>query len=501
MNELEETIDASEPRTPSPSAYLKADVKKIDEQYMSMTTENITMASNDEEILIRGPTKRDREDQEGEWKTVTKEKKIKKLDKIEVYVSSKDRMPKQFALAKLFRDLKITEIIQIKYLNPFKIRVEFENEWCAENMITCKDLIDKGWNFQKSLQVSFTYGTIKDVDLDLSNEDILKKITCDSRATLASAIRLNRRSAKGDWLPSETVRLAFKGSFLPAHVCVDGLRIKVDPYVFPVSQCSKCWRLGHTRSRCPSEKATCPKCSGKHENCDTNIFVCVNCKGDHMALNKTACPMYLKEKKIREIMSQRNCTYRKARTLYAPNSPPERDIVIEPFEFPELRPSNTISAPPVFSPILSLKSKQLAKPVPSFSDVVTFQAEVHSDINSRESKRTIKPKNRNKQEASPGAQQRPKKSPEWIQDFTPSYNKTEQIQDTLEEERGKKRDVTFGELLSRLKEIVFVKNLPLQEKIMSVIKCCAEWLILIIVECISEWPFLKSVLEYGFKSQ
>lgn len=220
-----------------------------------------------------------------------------------------------------------------------------------------------------------------------------------------------------------------------------------------------------------------------------------------MALNKTACPMYLKEKKIREIMSQRNCTYRKARTLYAPNSPPERDIVIEPFEFPELRPSNTISAPPVFSPILSLKSKQLAKPVPSFSDVVTFQAEVHSDINSRESKRTIKPKNRNKQEASPGAQQRPKKSPEWIQDFTPSYNKTGQMQDTLEEERGKKRDVTFGELLSRLKEIVFVKNLPLQEKIMSVIKCCAEWLILIIVECISEWPFLKSVLEYGFKSQ
>lgn len=59
------------------------------------------------------------------------------------------------------------------------------------------------------------------------------------------------------------------------------------------------------------KKIVCPKCGGPHPNCETTRYVCVNCKGPHMSLDKT-CPIFLKEKNIRKIMSQDNCTYRKA---------------------------------------------------------------------------------------------------------------------------------------------------------------------------------------------
>ncbi|CAG5020343.1 unnamed protein product [Parnassius apollo] len=64
----------------------------------------------------------------------------------------------------------------------------------------------------------------------------------------------------------------------------------------------------------------CPKCGGEHENCDTKTFKCVNCSGSHMALAET-CPAYLKERRLRELMAEFNCTYRRALTIYVAPAP------------------------------------------------------------------------------------------------------------------------------------------------------------------------------------
>ncbi|CAG4992193.1 unnamed protein product [Parnassius apollo] len=64
----------------------------------------------------------------------------------------------------------------------------------------------------------------------------------------------------------------------------------------------------------------CPKCGGEHENCDTKTFKCVNCSGTHMALART-CPAYLKERRVRELMAEFNCTYRRALIIYVAPTP------------------------------------------------------------------------------------------------------------------------------------------------------------------------------------
>ncbi|XP_045452977.1 uncharacterized protein LOC123662136 [Melitaea cinxia] len=264
--------------------------------------------------------KRMREESESEWTAVGqgKEKKLKESEKIEVYISSKEKLPKQFSLARIFKEQNISDIIRVKYLNPFKVRIDIISEISAQKIEECQYFKDKNWRIQKALERNFSYGIIRDVDLDLTNEKIFEKIRCDLPAQLISAYRLSRRNlTEPGWIPSETVRLCFKGAFIPAYVYVEELRVKVENYEFPVTQCSRCWKFGHRKVRCPSLKIVCPKCSKNHENCENTIFKCVNCFGNHMALSKV-CPKFLKEKKIRSLMSEFNCTYRKALETYVP---------------------------------------------------------------------------------------------------------------------------------------------------------------------------------------
>ncbi|CAH2096675.1 unnamed protein product [Euphydryas editha] len=92
-------------------------------------------------------------------------------DIVEIYVSSNEKMPKQFALAKILQNAGIGEIKKVKYVNPNKIRLEMNNSR-DEKIKECKEFIDRGWRIQRAMEVSLCYGVIKDVDIDLKDEDI-----------------------------------------------------------------------------------------------------------------------------------------------------------------------------------------------------------------------------------------------------------------------------------------------------------------------------------------
>ncbi|CAH1635582.1 unnamed protein product [Spodoptera littoralis] len=240
-------------------------------------------------------------------------------DKIEISITSADKIPKQFGLAKLLKLENIPDITKIKYINAFKVLIQFSNEESANKLIESQYFKEKGLKCQKTLEIKESYGVIKDIDLDSSEEEILEGLTCDTEIT--GIKRLKRRNTNsGLWEPGETVRITFKGSSLPAYVYIFETRIKVSPYQFPVTQCSRCWRFGHTVRVCSSVKEICPKCTQSHPNCDTVSYKCNNCSGKHMALSRT-CPIYLKERKIRELMAEFNCTYKRALTLYVPPEP------------------------------------------------------------------------------------------------------------------------------------------------------------------------------------
>lgn len=302
-----------------------------DENYNDLNSNNNTLVDqtqlNEEiEMDITSSGKRQRsESNEEYWQTASKNSKKKTRNRntisvqlpIQVNVTCKEKLPKQFALAKLLNQNEINDIEKIKYVNPYKLLVTFSKESSADKFIWCPKFGEFGWRRQKNWEVGLSYGIIRDIDLDLSEEDLIKHMY--SEKEVISAKRLNKKDG-GDWIPSETLRIGFKGPSLPSYILLFELKVRVEPYTFPVTQCSKCWRFGHIAKMCPTSKVLCPKCCNYHDTCDATKFKCANCSGNHMAMSKS-CPTYKKEKRIREIMSELNCTYQAALSKYNISSP------------------------------------------------------------------------------------------------------------------------------------------------------------------------------------
>ncbi|KAF9416884.1 hypothetical protein HW555_005887 [Spodoptera exigua] len=464
-----------------------------DVEQMDNENEDVDKVCRDE--LARAE-KRQREESTGDedsWTEIKGKKKtrrecVSKLHKenYEVYISHKDPLPKQFALARILKENNIGNISQVKYLSPYKIRLQFECELAMNNVCNCEKLREKGWRIQKSMQLSLSYGLIKNVDLDLSDEEIQQNISCPAPAKLLSVRRLNRRNTvDGGWCPSETLRLCFEGDFLPAFVSVCDIHIKVLPYVHQVSQCSLCWKLGHSRKMCQTKKVVCPKCGGPHENCDSLIFACVNCKGNHISLSK-ACPTYKKERRIREIMSEFGCTYRKALECYiSPKSQATLDTVAPG------QPQLDMSSQNLF-PSLGRKSLQI-NPEPTACS--TYAEVVQSKVNGHPSLQLFSSPGKSKNKLNPDKEQASKErkrdvNEDWMfWNSEPDY--TSPLPGNNEEDDKNNQRPSFNELLSRIKEIIFLRQSNLSTKVKSIIQLCLEWLVLVIVNFISKWPMIK----------
>ncbi|XP_063898951.1 uncharacterized protein LOC135119148 [Helicoverpa armigera] len=231
----------------------------------------------------------------------------------DVYVSSKECLPKQIGLAKLLRSENILGIMKINYKNPFRVRIQFENREYAEKLLSCKRMEDLGYRCQLAQEVNLSYGIVKNIELDVDEKELTELFT--SEYDIVSVKRLKRFTEQGKWIDSETVRICFKGPTVPLTVEAYGCKFKVESYTFPVTQCSNCWRFGHLLRQCPTKRPVCPKCGEFHANCEATQYRCINCKGAHMSFDKT-CPIFLKEKEIRRIMCAENTTYKKALDIY-----------------------------------------------------------------------------------------------------------------------------------------------------------------------------------------
>lgn len=225
-----------------------------------------------------------------------------------IITSIKDMLPKQVALAKLLKSENVKNIISINYKSPYKVNIIFDKEIEARSLINNENFEKRGYRAKMYGEINLTYGIVKRIETEVGEDEFMQEFKCQQK--IENIKRLKRYSA-GQWVDSETIRVCFKSPVLPEYIIGYGCRFKVEPYTFPVTQCSGCWRFGHIKRTCPTKKMLCPKCGQAHQNCDTTQFKCINCSGNHMSLDKS-CPIFLKEKDIRNIMSEQNCTYKKA---------------------------------------------------------------------------------------------------------------------------------------------------------------------------------------------
>lgn len=427
------------------------------------------------------------------WNTVSHDRKLRrrviqteenKQEKIQVCVTCSKQLPKQFALAKILKENNINNISRVKYIHNYKILITFDSDLEANKFIECKTFSDLEWRCQITSEVGISYGIIKDVELDLVDDEIIKNITSD--INIVSAKRLNKRNYKDDtgsgWIKCETIRLGFKGPQLPNHILIHNLKVNVLPYVFPVTQCSRCWKFGHTRLLCPSTKHVCPKCTKNHENCKTTNFCCVNCRGNHMALQKI-CPVFQKEKRIRELMSEFQCTYRKALTIYVPPSPVSNVRPTEDITSKAKRPSQIYQ-------IAEGRTESNGKLL--WSELFTTA----KDSTPKLTKRNKTRKSHHK--------------PSTSKDPAPTYMETDDHQDESTEsdievrvtsdthnvkQHGSSResrvqDLSFLQLLFKLKNIICSEE-ALEDKIQEVLSVCKTWVLSMIVSGITDGSFLN----------
>lgn len=430
-------------------------------------------------VTISRGDKRNREANKEElWKTMVRKGKrfaktshnqdtlAKPVDITEVSITSAELLPKQFKLAKLLQEQNIKHISRIKYVNPYKVLVQFTDEDSAYNLIESPFFKEKGYKCQATYELAHTYGVIKDIDLDVTDDEILKNFQCDKNVT--GVKRLKRRNHhNGKWEPSECIRICFAGTALPKYAYIFSTSTTVYPYTYPITQCSRCWRFGHTMKICPSIKIICPKCSGFHANCETTEYRCHNCSGRHMTLSRT-CPLYKKEKRIRELMSEFNCSYKKALMIFVPPEP-------IPFNEEELITDNCR---------IIDKNEQVENPQEgssSYANILKTQQPRKNTVNKNKEKRKTK-----KREGNSSFDTILESSSDGEQDI---------VKRQLKENTGNDHERSQDQLnlLEQLKQKIWDSKLSLELKIKECANIIFDWIKSTLMTYLAQFSFLSYV--------
>lgn len=397
-------------------------------------------------------------------------------DEVEISMTSKnEKLPKQIGLARMLKQENILDIIEVKYINAYKVMLKFSNSESAEKLMQCRFFIDKEYRCQKTYEVGVSYGVIRNIDIGINDSDILEDL--ESSVQIINVKRLKRRNYdNGGFEDSECVRICFKGSSLPPFIYTFGTRIKVDPFVFPVTQCSKCWRFGHNYKECSRNKIICPKCGQFHNNCETTKFRCVNCKGQHMALAKI-CPYYKKERKIRELMAEYNCTYKRALTIYVQPSP-QYEVRQEEYIHDNVFGRTHSDTGTTYAEVLK----------------TTTEAYKTKDVNINSTKSTAKKARNTSKENKGRIQSDEDSSVEFDSDMDLEMPVCDE---NYGQEREKFSKFDVQQLLKKIKDIIFMRKINFLKKLKLCGRVIYNWLMDSIVEYITQWSNFKNLFQNG----
>lgn len=215
---------------------------------------------------------------------------------------------------------------QLKLLNcdPESVRkfrdgslcVEIQSEVQSKKLLGCKNfcLFDCSSEPHKSL--NFSKGAITCWDLrDLENDEILENLQ-KSGLNFVEVKRIRQKKGQ-ELIDTNAFILTFASVTLPSLIKVAYHRVKVRPYIPNPMRCFSCQKFGHTNKFCNS-KPVCAKCaSGSHvaDNCTSQYFQCINCKGNHPSYSRT-CPNWTEEKEILTLKVRNNVTLPEARQAY-----------------------------------------------------------------------------------------------------------------------------------------------------------------------------------------
>lgn len=161
-------------------------------------------------------------------------------------------------MARVVARIASDKILEVKSSGRNKVAVHFSDRAAANNVLSNIAIKDNGLSaFIPAFRVLRT-GIIKNVPLDVSDEDIIRNFI--STYKIGSVKRLNFRTrTEGELIttPSQTISIKFRGQLLPGSVKYLHVNFPVLPYFPRVLMCFSCLRYGHVSADCKGK----PRCA------------------------------------------------------------------------------------------------------------------------------------------------------------------------------------------------------------------------------------------------
>lgn len=212
------------------------------------------------------------------------------------------------------KDIKVIEMV-----GRMLVKISFNTIKAANDCVNNEKLKSMGLVTFIPRSAIETYGVVRHVPPDLSDEEILASIR--SEIPVSSIFRFSRQDPdkKGERIPTFTIKLGFLGDVIPKHVYICYVRANVEHYIPQLRQCAKCGRIGHAMATCRSD-ARCIKC-GSSQVCEGACLnvKCILCGGnDHNSTNRKNCPIWDRELKIHEIKNIQKISRKQAIEIVDP---------------------------------------------------------------------------------------------------------------------------------------------------------------------------------------
>lgn len=161
----------------------------------------------------------------------------------------------------LLKKLNIKNIVSINKVGLNRVKVHVKSAFDANSIVNNLGLQKE--NLRAFIPTTLLYrkGVIRSVDTFFDEKYLLDNI--ESRSQIVEIKRLKRRTViDGNVIHKATQSIAinFEGNNLPAHVIINGVFCRVEPFVYNVMQCFKCLRFGHVAKQCRSTNTLCANC-------------------------------------------------------------------------------------------------------------------------------------------------------------------------------------------------------------------------------------------------
>ena len=224
-----------------------------------------------------------------------------------------------FAVAKAIQG-RFGTVKKVTKMKSGAILVEAARPTQAKMILDTTMLINTEVKATAHRSLNKSKGVIRDYGRDLfdmTETDIVKEFATQGVESVSRFIL----KKEGKEIKTNTYFITFSTSVPPEKLRIGYYFVEVKRYIPNPLRCYQCQEFGHSKKFC-KKHAKCWKCGREGHDCsecDSDTLCCVNCKGDHYSSSKS-CPVWILEKEIQRIKTEKCLPYGEARRLVTASS-------------------------------------------------------------------------------------------------------------------------------------------------------------------------------------